>query len=40
MVVFIENVRFTDNLSLLQPLQRASKSVVPCLLTAAFVFEV
>lgn len=40
MVVCIANVRFTDNLSLLQPLQRASKSVVPCLLTAAFVLEV
>lgn len=34
------NVRFTDNLSLLQPLERASKSVAPCLLTAAFIFGV
>lgn len=40
MVVCIANVMFTDNLSLLQPLERASKSVAPRLLAAAFIFGV
>lgn len=40
MVACITNVCFTDNLSLLQPLEHASKSVAPCLLTVAFVFGI
>lgn len=37
MVACITNVSFTDSLSLLEPLERANKSVALCLLTAAFV---
>lgn len=40
MVACITNVSFTDNLSLLQPLECASKSVALYLLTTAFVFGI